>query len=329
MSDEKITNNPWIEFAREFAKARGITLGCAIKNKDARLEYNSKYKVKHSIKNVPKQLQKWVKHSVATAKKDKNNLSCCFSNPENQLDYRSGNLAVPAKKSPAKVASIPEMKEKLDGLYKELDDIQKKKVTGNIASVKANISRVEALLDEKMDAYLKNPTPDQETSRYKDLSAKKQKKVPLDYSIDDLEKLEDELSRTVTKYKKDKGLYSNQELDMLQQHAKMLRSQRIKIKNALYKKDVLERPVKKPRAKKMSGGNLVTDETARLGHPGDIEEHSLDRGSQQPLPPADYNHDFGEVVRVAKKSRKFTGFGMVSDARRGLMFDQDEQRLPM
>ena len=161
MSDEKITNNPWIEFAREFAKARGITLGCAIRNKDARLEYNSKYKVKHSIKNVPKQLQKWVKHSVATAKKDKNNLSCCFSNPENQLDYRSGNLAVPAKKTPARVASIPEMKEKLDGLYKELDDIQKKKVTGNIASVKANISRVEALLDEKMDAYLKNPTPDQ------------------------------------------------------------------------------------------------------------------------------------------------------------------------
>ena len=88
MSEDDDNHNPWIRFARDFAEKHNITLGCAIRNKDARLEYNSKYKVKKSINSVPKQLQKWVRHSKATAEKSKKSLSCAFSNTGNQDNYK-------------------------------------------------------------------------------------------------------------------------------------------------------------------------------------------------------------------------------------------------
>lgn len=345
-------HNPWIMFARDFAEKHGITLGCAIRNKDARLEYNSKYKVKRSINNVPKQLRTWVRHSKSNAQKSKNNLSCEFSSEGNQESYREGNISQEPKKSPARVASIDELKKKLDGLYAERDRIESGKQPKNTyASVKANISRVEALLDEKTNEYLKNPTPDSQTKRYKNLSAKKKKtssaKEPTDYSVGDLEKLEKELDLTIRK-SRDKEMYTEEELDVLKQHIKMLRAHRIKIKNSLYNKGEMEKPVRKPRAtsseaglaskkrKKVGGSHseigvseFSTDETARLGHPGKIDAFSLDGHSQIPIPPADYNQDYSELIRVVRPSRKFKGFGRVSDGRRGLLINADECRFEM
>lgn len=345
-------HNPWIMFARDFAEKHGITLGCAIRNKDARLEYNSKYKVKRSINNVPKQLRTWVRHSKSNAQKSKNNLSCEFSSEGNQESYREGNISQEPKKSPARVASIDELKKKLDGLYAEKDRIESgKQPKTTYASVKANISRVEALLDEKTNEYLKNPTPDAVTRRYKNLSAKKKKtssaKEPVDYSVGDLEKLEDELALTREK-SKSKGIYTNREFEELKQHAKMLVSLRTKIKNRLYATGELEKPPKKVRAtsseaglaserRKKTGGShseigvseFSTDETARLGHPGKIDAYSLDNHSQIPIPPADYNQDYSELVRTVRPSRKFKGFGRISDGRRGLLFNADECRFEM
>ena len=339
MSEDDDNHNPWIRFARDFAEKHNITLGCAIRNKDARLEYNSKYKVKKSINNVPKQLQKWVRHSKATAEKSKKSLSCAFSNTGNQDNYKEGNITQEPKKSPARVASISEMEQKLEDLYKERDAIQSGRLKASMPSVKANISRVEALLEDKTNEYLKNPTPDASTERYQNLSAKPKKikpvKYSLSYSVGDLDTLEKELDLTRIK-SKSKGIYTNKELEELKNHSKMLVSLRTKIKNHLYSIGEMTKPVRKPRVKKVGGSHkeigvseFATDETARLGHPGKIQSVSLRNNSQTPVPSADYNKDYSEVIKQVRPSRKFKGFGRVSDSRRGLMVDQNECRFEM
>jgi hypothetical protein len=328
---EQFTTNPWIEFARDFAKAHGITLGCAIRNPEARKEYNTKYKVVKSIKNVPPQLQAWVEHSKASAKNTDNNMSCCFTKPVTQNRYRDGNRAV-VPKTPARVASLKETEEKLEQVRSDYDDVIRGKKQGNRASLKANVSRLEELYKEKLNEHLKDPAPDAPKKRYRGLSAKairdRQREAPNKslYTLNDLKDVEEDLEAVVQAYTERKAEYTADELAEIKQHAKELRARRAIIKKRLHSLKLLEKPPVKHRQKK--GGSI--GETARLGHPGVIEEIELDEGTQIPVPPVSYNQPFGAPGQTSKASKKFTGRAQISDVRLNNFFNADrDSSFPM
>ena len=196
------TNNPWIEFARHWGQERNMTLGCAIRNRECRLEYNTKHKVKKSIKNVPPQLQAWVRHSKANARKDNLTTSCCFNNLANQESYHEGNIAVEPRKTPAKTLSVEELEEKLDRLIEEYKDVKSGRIAGNLKSIDANIIRTRILLDERENEYLKNPkglSPEDEDEenegRYKKLRTTKYDRTSVEVPI-----LQKELDAMIEEY---------------------------------------------------------------------------------------------------------------------------------
>ena len=134
--------NPWIEFARKYANAHGITLGCAIKNKECRLDYHDS---KPDKRPVPKQLQDWVEHNKALSAKTNNTLACCVSNVKSQKQYHTEEKERPLRKSPAKVLTVAELEQKLNRLHTEY---KQPNTPAKLKSIDANIIRTRILLDK-------------------------------------------------------------------------------------------------------------------------------------------------------------------------------------
>ena len=329
---ESNNDNPWIAFAKQYALDNNMTLGCAIRDRNARLEYNRRYKVKKSIKNVPPQLQDWVKHSKAAAKQENNCMSCQFTNKSNQKQYREGEHAVEPRKSPAKVLTVEELEDKLDRLIEEYKDVASGRASGNLKSIDANIIRTRILLDEREHEYLKNPDADEDEyeGRYENIGVKEKKKPKHHRTPQELERIqeelrvkEDELITTVDASKNKEYNFSQKSLQRIKDHAKQLRKSITQLKNILYANNIM---VRKPRQKK--GGAI--GETARLGHPGLIPETGLRNASQIPTPPRGYNDAFGSDISTEPKRRgKLTGYGRISDRRNMSMFKNDASLIPM
>ena len=134
--------NAWIEFARHYANTHGITLGCAIKNKECRLDYHDS---KPEKRPVPKQLQDWVEHNKALSAKTNNTLACCVSNVKSQKQYHTEEKERPLRKSPAKVLTVAELEQKLNRLHTEY---KQPNTPAKLKSIDANIIRTRILLDK-------------------------------------------------------------------------------------------------------------------------------------------------------------------------------------
>lgn len=325
-------HNPWIEFAKQYAIDHDMTLGCVIRDRNARLEYNTKHKVKKSIKNVPPQLQDWVRHSKAAAKQENNCMSCQFTNKSNQKRYREGDHAVEPRKSPAKSYTVADLEEKLDRLIEEYKDVAQGRKSGNLKSIDANIIRTRILLDEREHEYLKNPDADEDEyeGRFEGVGEKEKKKPKHFRTPEQLEDIqeelrikEDELKTTVDALKNKDYNFNPKSLQRIKDHATQLRKSITQLKNLLYSNNIMKRP---QRQKK--GGAI--GETARLGHPGLIPESGLRNASQIPTPPRGYNDAFGdEIHSQPKRKGKLTGFGRISNTRVGNLFKVDASLIPM
>lgn len=334
------TTNAWIEFARQWALDHNITLGCAVRDRNARLEYNTKYKIKKSIKNVPQQLQNWVKHSKASAQKTNNCMSCQFKNKSNSDNYRSGNLETAPRKSPAKISSIEETLDKLNRLIDEYKLVNSGQAKGNLKSIDANIIATRILLDEKEREFQKHPKgqesvdDDEHEGRYKNIGAKQPKPhklhrypAELDNIQKQLKEMEDELDETVNAYKFNADRFSPNKLIRIKDRATELKKQITQVKNILYHNNIMIKPVRKPRIKK--GGSMMTVETARLGHPEKIQETGLRQASSIPVPPSNYYNSFTSVATEPKSSKKLSGYGRISDKRQTSAFKVDSVAFPM
>jgi hypothetical protein len=327
-------NNPWIEFAKQYALEHNMTLGCAVRNRECRLEYNRRYKIKKSITNVPPQLQDWVKHSKAAAKQENNCMSCQFTNKLNQKRYKEGDIAVEARKTPAKSLSVADLEQKLERLISEYKDVASGRVSGNLKSIDANIIRTRILLDERENEYLSNPVEeddeDEYEGRYQNIGIKEKKKPKHHRTPEQLEDIqeelrikEDELKTTVDALKNKDYNFSPKKLQRIKDHAKELRKSITQLKNILYANYIMKR---KPRQKK--GGAI--GETARLGHPGSIQDSPLRSSSQIPTPPRGYNDAFVSDISTEPKRRgKLNGYGRISDRRNMSMFKNDACVIPM
>lgn len=331
--------NGWINFARDFAEEHGITLGCAIRDKRCRLEYNTKYKVKHSIKNVPIQLQAWVRHSKNVAKKEHLTTSCAFNNKSNQASYHSGQLAEAPRKTPAKTLSVAELEQKLDRLIEEYKEVESGRAVGNLKSIDANIIRTRILLDERENEFLKNPSglePDDDDplneGRYFSYKQTKYDRPTVELNIlkKNLELMKEELQQTADayrSYKRRKGEDARpMTLYKLASHATDLKKQIKQVTKTIKSNDTNIDMVRKAK----QGGSLMTLETARLGKPEKIQERDLRSASQIPTPSQNYNQPFGGSMCCAPKRKgKLSGYGRISDRRNIGLFQNDACLIPM
>ena len=333
-------DNPWIAFAKQWAEDHNMTMGCAIRDRNARLEYNTKYKIKKSIKNAPKQLQAWLRHSKAAAKQNNNCMSCQFTNKSNQKNYKEGEHATEPRKSPAKISSIEETLDKLNRLIEEYKLVNSGQAKGNLKSIDANIIATRILLDEKEREYQKHPKghdsvdDDENQGRYEGIGAKEPKPHKLFRTAPELDKLqtnlkdlEDELDETVNAYKYNADRFSENKLLRIKNRATELKKQITQVKNILYHNNIMQKPIRKARAKK--GGSLMTVETARLGHPERIQETGLRQASSIPVPPSTYYNPFTSVATEPKPSKKLSGYGRISDKRQTTAFKADSVAFPM
>jgi len=335
-------DNPWIAFAKQWAEDHNMTMGCAIRDRNARLEYNTKYKIKKSIKNAPKQLQAWLRHSKAAAKQNNNCMSCQFTNKSNQKNYKEGEHATEPRKSPAKISSIEETLDKLNRLIEEYKLVNSGQAKGNLKSIDANIIATRILLDEKEREYQKHPKgadfadkeDEENQGRYEGIGAKEPKPHKLFRTAPELDKLqtnlkdlEDELDETVNAYKYNADRFSENKLLRIKNRATELKKQITQVKNILYHNNIMQKPIRKARAKK--GGSLMTVETARLGHPERIQETGLRQASSIPVPPSTYYNPFTSVATEPKPSKKLSGYGRISDKRQTTAFKADSVAFPM
>lgn len=341
--------NPWISFAKKWALDHDMTMGCAVRNKECRLEYNTKYKVKKNVKNAPPQLQKWVKHTKANAKATNNCVSCEFTNIKNQEDYHQGEIAVAPRKTPAKTLSVADLEEKLDRLLEEYKQVTRGEAVGNLKAIDANIIRTRKLLDEREHAYQSNPRgrdrddeddedDDEYEGRFEGIGQKEKKKPKHHLEPNEieavqrvLEKREKELADTVEAYTEDAELHKPKNIKRFKEHAKELKKEITQLKNLLYKNNVLMRPPAKPRKpRQKKGGSMMTVETQRLGHPEGIQNTDLRNASQIPVPSQNYNAPFSNIPMGEPQRRgKLSGYGRISDKRNMSLFKNDASVIPM